>query len=106
MKYIGKMAETESLLSTCCTVLFLLIINNSYVFLKSGILTRYSFWFLCNFLVYKMAKHGKQLPDDTKNTIVQLIEGSYRASEVANIAMRFFLFTFRIPIDFLTDRRV
>ena len=32
-----------------------------------------------------MAKHGKQLPDDTKNTIVQLIEGSYRASEVANI---------------------
>jgi hypothetical protein len=53
-----------------------------------------------------MAKHGKQLPDDTKNTIVQLIEGSYRASEVANIAMRFFLFTFRIPIDFLTDRRV
>ena len=32
-----------------------------------------------------MAKHGKQLSDDTKNTIVQLIEGSYRASEVANI---------------------
>ena len=32
-----------------------------------------------------MAKHGKQLPDDTKNIIVQLIEGSYRASEVANI---------------------
>jgi hypothetical protein len=29
MKYIiGKMAETESLLSTCCTVLFLLIINS------------------------------------------------------------------------------
>jgi hypothetical protein len=25
---IGKMAETESLLSTCCTVLFLLIINS------------------------------------------------------------------------------
>ena len=59
--------------------------GNSYIFLKSGILTRYSFWFLCNFLVYKMAKQGKQLPDDTKNTIVQLIEGSYRASEVANI---------------------
>lgn len=32
-----------------------------------------------------MAKHGKQLPDDTKNTIIQLIEGGYRASEVANI---------------------
>ena len=30
-------------------------------------------------------KHGKQLPDDTNNTIVQLIEGGYRASEVANI---------------------
>ena len=59
--------------------------GNSYIFLKSGILTRYSFRFLCNFLVYKMAKHGKQLPDDTKNTIVQLIEGSYQASEVANI---------------------
>ena len=52
---------------------------------KSGILTRYSFRFLCNFLVYIMAKHGKQLPDDTNNTIVQLIEGGYRASEVANI---------------------
>ena len=32
-----------------------------------------------------MAKHGKQLSDDTQNTIVHLIEGSYRASEVANI---------------------
>jgi hypothetical protein len=32
-----------------------------------------------------MAKHGKQLSDDTNNTIVQLIEGGYRASEVANI---------------------
>ena len=32
-----------------------------------------------------MAKHGKQLLDDTKNTIVQLMEGGYRASEVANI---------------------
>jgi transposase len=32
-----------------------------------------------------MAKHGKQLPDDTNYTIVQLIEGGYRSSEVANI---------------------
>ena len=32
-----------------------------------------------------MTKHGKQLLDDTKNTIVQLMEGGYRASEVANI---------------------
>lgn len=31
----------------------------------------------------KMAKHGKELLDDTKKTIIKLIESGHRASQVA-----------------------